>query len=720
MRSGYSLYLILVSCMMLLACPGPTIAESLDLEAPDGSDVTIHRDEYGVPHITGTSDFGVFYGQGVAVAQDRLTQMETNRRAATGRLAEVYGNAYISYDQNTRKLYYTPAQRQAQFAAMPANFQAMVGAYVAGINTYIDWMNADPATYRPQQLAGITIDPWTNGEVVAVTQYFMRRFGEFGGEELTRLSELNSQGQAWFDLNRPINDPAAPTTIPTAATPQKGGAPCAWRSTPFSFDSALLTELASREAEFDALERELALPPKFGSFAVQIAPAKSATGNAMLLGCPQMGTPVANETNAVNEVELSCPALHVGGMTVAGIPGVIIGHTASYTWTFTSGISDNVDVYIETTQDASLSYYLHNQTWQPFTTIADTVYNHLGQPYPFTIYRSIHGPVFMSNLSENQAYTYKMTFWDNEMLMAGAMYDIFTGEDLIDFEAAVATIPMSFNVFYTGADQTIKFWHAGWYQDRTDGVDPRLPHNGDGTEEWGGLRPFASLPEATNPAQNYFVNWNNKPVSWWDNGDNVPWSGWHPVNNVDNYIGPIGAVTFEDLKGTPQAISSHGTYQQAIEFTADTIVDENIVPPGQSEFVSMAGVPSPHVSDQWPLHIAWRFKDMLFGFDPSGIDITDQPHSAGLIETHLMANPFKPYAEIQFRLSRPTPVRLEIFDFSGRRQATLLSSGALSGHHTIAWNGLGNTGQPLPTGLYLSRLQAGDEVSRKKLFLLRR
>lgn len=716
MLSRFTLFLITVCLLAGGFFANISLADSLVLEAPDGSDVTIHRDDYGVPHVIGATAIGVFYGQGVAVAQDRLTQMEVNRRSATGRLAEVYGNGYLGYDQSTRKLSYTATERQAQFDAMPENLRAMVEAYIAGVNTYLDWMRADPDTYRPLALANITIDDWTAGEVVAVTQFLMRRFGEFGGEELTRLSELNSQGQAWFDLNRPINDPAAPTTIPV---PLKSGTDRNWRWTPFTVNDATITALEKQDAHFTALERALNLPPKFGSFAVQIAPEKSATHNAMLLGCPQMGEPAVDEANAVNEVELSCPAFHVGGMTVAGIPGLIIGHTENYAWTFTSGISDNVDVYIETTLDATLTHYLHDQAWVPFTAIADTVYNHLGQPYPFTIHRSLHGPVFSSNLGEHQAYTYKMAFWNNELLMVGAMYGFISGEDLLDFETAVSAIPMSFNVFYTGRDQTIRYWHAGWYQDRTDGVDPRLPHNGDGSEEWGGLRPFLSLPAASNPQQNYFVNWNNKPVAWWDNGDNVPWSGWHPVNLIDGYLAPNSAVSFDDLKGTPQAISSHGTYQQAIEFGADTIIDENIVPPGQSDFVSLAGLPSPHLSDQWPLHLAWRFKDMQFGFDPSAVPADDPPAPLRLIDYHVIANPFRPLSEIQFHLSQPASIRLDIFDISGRRQATLLQGDAPAGEQKITWGGLGNDGHLLPTGLYLSRLQAGAEVSHRKLFLLK-
>ena len=63
-------------------------SEDLNLTTPDGSTVTIDRDTFGVPHITSETEVGVFFGQGFAVAQNRLFQLERHRRAAEGKLGE--------------------------------------------------------------------------------------------------------------------------------------------------------------------------------------------------------------------------------------------------------------------------------------------------------------------------------------------------------------------------------------------------------------------------------------------------------------------------------------------------------------------------------------------------------------------------------------------------------------------------------------------------------
>ena len=64
--------------------------------------VVIERDEYGVPQIYARSAYGLFYGYGYAVAQDRLFQMEMAKRSTQGRVAEVLGEAFVGFDKATR------------------------------------------------------------------------------------------------------------------------------------------------------------------------------------------------------------------------------------------------------------------------------------------------------------------------------------------------------------------------------------------------------------------------------------------------------------------------------------------------------------------------------------------------------------------------------------------------------------------------------------------
>ena len=591
------------------------------LTAPDGTTVVIYRDHYGVPHIRAATEVGVFYGQGYAVAQDRLFQMEVFRRTALGRLSEVALGPPTT-DIQVRATTYTDAERVEQFARLRPETRAMFEAYVSGVNAWLDAVAAEPVRYRPREFFAPSLNfgpddprPWTINDAVAVGQLLMRRFGQYGGQELNRLMELLANNMVWFNENRPINDPDAPTTIPasvmTKSTPYL--TPSKTRNLP-DVDPAVVREIAERESRAEAHLAQIGVPPRLGSFGAIVAPSKSASGNVLLLGAPQLTPPMLGQTNITHEVELDAPTLHVAGMTVAGLPGIIVGHTEDAAWTLTSGNSDNTDTFIELLNENGTAYWFDGQ-FRSFEVIHEP---DLG----FARLRTVHGPVIHLDAGNRQAFSWKMTFWDRELEMAEAFYDLWKATELSSFESALRRVPMNFNILYAGRDQRIKYYHVGTLLRNTQTLsehDPRLPRLGDGSQEWGEdpFLDFEELPKASIEVQDYFVNWNNKPAPWWNNGDNIPWSlaFQHErtvrVQRIDDFLQPLSAGTFDDLKNVPEEIEDHGTYQQVVEFTPGFIRNENIVPPGQSGFIGLSG-PSPHLSDQWPLHLAWEFKNMVF------------------------------------------------------------------------------------------------------------
>jgi len=690
-------------------------SEDLNLTAPDGSTATIIRDTFGVPHISSETETGVFFGQGFAVAQDRLYQLEFHRSAAEGELGELFGAIFFLLDQATRSMSYTQEEREQQFNDLPSEIKVMLQAYSDGINTYLDSMAVNPQKYKPSEFASLSIERWDVYKTLAIIQFVTRNFGQAGGEELSRLSELQQDGQALFDQNNPINDPAAPTTIQATGSGSSG----VWRYSGLRIRDSVVHSLNEKAANIRSIAAKIGIPLKFGSFAVLASQAKSDNGNVMLFGAPQMESDAAaeNDPSLAHEVELICPTFHVGGMTVAGLPSVIIGHTERFAWTLTSGISDNIDVYIDSTRDASFSQYFHNGTWLNFEVIEDTVSSGTVK-IPFTFYRTIHGPVFSSDLANHQVYSKKMTFWNRETDMIKASYAWIKAETLEEFEAAIAMIPFSFNVFYAGKDQIVKFWHVGRYQDRSDGVDPRLPHKGDGSEEWGGFIDFADLPSADGTEQDYFVNWNNKPVNWWNNGDNIPWAGSKNlttrVSNIDAFVGPISSFTYENLKDVPFQINDHGTYQQAIELSTSGIIDENIIPPGQSAFIDLDGQKSPHFSDQWDLHTNWQFKDMIFAEDVVTSINSDEPVPQGFVLHQNYPNPFNPSTTFSYNLPSSAHVLLEVYNIHGQLVEALVNEFQQAGRHRVAWDASG-----FSSGVYLYRIAVGERAVVKKGILLK-
>src|ERR1035437_3864557 len=98
----------------------------------------IERDAYGVPNIYASTWEDAFYYAGYAVAEDRLWQLETSRRVARGRMAEVFGPNYVASDREILQTFYTDQELQKQFDDMTSRAKSAVTQYARGVNAYIE------------------------------------------------------------------------------------------------------------------------------------------------------------------------------------------------------------------------------------------------------------------------------------------------------------------------------------------------------------------------------------------------------------------------------------------------------------------------------------------------------------------------------------------------------------------------------------------------------
>ena len=105
----------------------------------------ILRDPYGVPHIYADTLYDLFYANGYAMTQDRLTQLELYRRGSLGRLAEALGPEMLESDIRARRELYTRAERDALLSALPSQQQIILEAYRDGINARLAEVRADPS-----------------------------------------------------------------------------------------------------------------------------------------------------------------------------------------------------------------------------------------------------------------------------------------------------------------------------------------------------------------------------------------------------------------------------------------------------------------------------------------------------------------------------------------------------------------------------------------------
>lgn len=548
----------------------------------NGEAVRIYRDDFGTPHIFAETNRGLFEAYGYTVAQDRLWQLELNRRAARGRLAEIFGSSQLNADRFARTTGYTDAELDAQFAMLTAEEQAIFDAYLGGINRYIAEAVLMPISKLPFEFHALSFvpQPWTRRDSVAFGAFMVRRFGEIGGRELTNLAVLNSfiavhgptAGFAIFNDVRWVNDPDSPVTVPSASASAKR------RKSTGVLKSAHLaiTSPSTSEEEAKAAWQSLGVPTKLGSYAWAVSPSRSANGNAMLYGGPQMGFSVPE---VLHEVQLKGGnGFNVLGMAFAGVPPVLIGRNDHVAWTSTTATGDNLDHYIETTCDAGGgpgSGYMFNSVCTPFQARTETINVRGASPVNLIVLRSVHGPVV--GASGTDAITQKRAHWQRELESVHGFFGFDRARNINQFEAAVRQIPTSHNFIYADQNGNIAYWQAGQVPIRPAGFDARLPFPGTGIAEWpGGILP---IPTSINPAQGYLANWNNKPSVEYDNADNQIFGKQFRLWDITDRLSS-GSISLEDMRDIPKDIARVKSIGRESRFLKPYLLDGlTAVPP---------------------------------------------------------------------------------------------------------------------------------------------
>src|SRR4051794_25317269 len=329
--------------------------------------VRIVRDAYGVPAVYSATEADVWWGAGYAVAQDRLFQLELFRRATKGRLAEVLGKDYLDDDIVARRDYYTQSERMAQINKLQPRFIQRFQDYADGVNAWIDHVSTSPTDLPGEFTAlGIGIPAnWTVDDSAAVGIYLARTVPSGDGPELSNLGVLRAIGPASFAKLLPLRVPGQLTTIPASegAFPSQPGRTPAQERAAFTRSQKVTKSMplpdagaapAARTAD-DPLLGRLGRPLGSSMFAVRYPKGRG----AVLFNGPQLGFSVPE---LFVELELHGPGLDIRGVTAAGVPLVAIGHNANVAWGFTSGLSDEDDLYADTATGNGESYTFKGAT----------------------------------------------------------------------------------------------------------------------------------------------------------------------------------------------------------------------------------------------------------------------------------------------------------------------------------------------------------------------
>ena len=461
--------------------------------------VTVTRDGHGVPTIEAGNLDDLFFAQGYVTAQDRLWQMDIMRRFAGGELSEILGEDMLRIDRVQRILGLRAAARKSVGMANPRD-REFFEAYARGVNAYIatrgDRLPIEFRIlhYRPK--------PWLPEDSVVIANQMVKDLNyHYFFDALARekiLAKLGPELTADLYVNRSWHDRPPTVMRDDLSEPQAS-----------SSDSDDDDDDDDDAPDNSVTERmnPVAAPeglPVDGSNDWVVSGAHTVTGKPLLSDDMHLGHQMPN---LWYEAHLRAGALDVAGVTLPGMPYVIVGHNQRIAWGFTNVGPTVTDVYIESF-NAQGAYQTPGGWIQPEQHTE--VIHVKGKPdVTFDVKITRHGPIITDLVpGETRPLALRWTLYDG---LPVPFFDVNTAQNWEEFRHAFSQLDApGQNVVYADVDGNIGYQTTGKVPIRAAG-DGSLPVNGaDNAHEWISYIPFEKLPSAYNPPSGVIATANGR------------------------------------------------------------------------------------------------------------------------------------------------------------------------------------------------------------------
>lgn len=488
--------------------------------------VKIWLDERLVPHIFAASEHDLYFAQGYITARFRLWQMETQTRAAAGRLSEVMGSRTFAFDRLQRRkgMVYAAEQSLKKMEAQ-SETRNMIEAYTAGINAYIASLGERslPIEYK---LLGYHPEPWTPLKCALLLKYMSDDLTGYT-DDLDYTNARRTFSQADFDLMFPewpdTLDPIVPagTVFPAAGVPApQPPADSLWLSAANGF--------AATPSQPDADN---------GSNNWAVSGMKTKSGAPILCNDPHLGL---NLPSLWFEVQLQAPGINVYGASLPGSPGVIIGFTDQVAWGVTNAERDVKDFYEIRFRDSSEQQYWYDGQWQATEKRIEAIRIKGKKTFYDTIAYTTFGPVMYDRHYPDTAGRYAalamhwkaadpsndlMTFY---LLNHARNYDDYV--NALQYYECPAQ-----NFVFASQSGDIAIWEQGKFPVKWKEQGRFVMPGDDSAFQWRDYIPFSENPHVRNPERGFVSSANQHPTDasypYYYNGSFNPFRG-HRINDV--------------------------------------------------------------------------------------------------------------------------------------------------------------------------------------------
>lgn len=477
--------------------------------------VTVRRDERGIPYIEAANDSDLYFAQGYVTASDRLWQMDLNRRTVLGELAEILGRPALEADKQFRNFGFA-ALSEALATNCPPSLRAPLEAYSRGVNAFIASLNEKSL---PPECAALNYKPrpWRPSDSIAIGKLFSFTLSMTYRSDLTRAA-LSSLPREQLEVLLPETSPLDVVMVGRdSSEPDRTAAGRFLRSAASTSvtDQTVSAALSKLEAVDRALARiGLSTQHLQASNNWVVSGKRTASGKPMLANDPHL-PPSAPSIWYLTH--LNAPGLRVAGVTSPGIPGIVIGHNDRIAWGVTNFMPDVQDLYVEKFDVKNPLRYKSPQGWSEAEVRREVIKVRKGfgsaetEPVEHEVVVTRHGPIILRQ-GGNQ-YALRWTALDRDSKQFETFLKINRARNWPEFREALSrfTEPAQ-NFVYADTNGHIGYYAAGLIPIRKTG-DGTLPYDGSSDEgEWKGYIPFEELPHLYDPPSGIIVTANNRTI----------------------------------------------------------------------------------------------------------------------------------------------------------------------------------------------------------------
>jgi len=461
--------------------PFPVVHGHLRVSGVRGP-VEIIRDRWSVPHIFAQNMPDLIFAQGFVHAQDRLWHMEFNRRVASGRLSELFGDVTLKEDRFLRTV---GLRRSAELdlAQLDPETRGALESYAAGVNAFIMQNRLRlPVEFIMLRFAP---EPWTPVDTLAFAKLMAWVLGGNWETEILRAHILSRFGPATAHVLLPPYPGHHPVVVQPAISD--------------AFRSTAVLHLLDVNARTSGT----------GSNNWVLGRMRTSTGRPILANDPHLE---AQMPSIWYEMHLSGGGYEAIGSTFPGTPGVIIGHNADIAWGVTNAGPDVMDLYVERFDGADPTRYEYRGQWERAQIVREVIkVRGRAEPVEETVRITRHGPII--NNVEEGLHAFLALRWTglDTSNVAASVLRIGRARNWNEFRDALRlwTVPAQ-NFVYADRQGNIGYQLPGRIPIRAQGRGLVPVPGWKGEHEWIGEIPFDDLPSMFNPARGHIVTANNR------------------------------------------------------------------------------------------------------------------------------------------------------------------------------------------------------------------